>query len=275
MKTVLVPVDFSKASLNAASYALDFAHAINASMTLLHVYQLPPAFSEIPASAREIADTMNDAEKKMKEWEDEFTRKGSGKIKIYTAFRQGYITTIIEEYCSEVNPYAVVMGAHGANALERFLFGSNTLHALKHLSWPLIIVPKDAKFTSISKIGLACDLRDVLTTIHAGKIKKLVNDFHAELHILHVNTHKYKSVSDKEIEGTEWIRDMFLDMKPAFHFLSNEYLEEGVNEFAEKIKPDLLIVIPKHYGLIEQIVHKSHAKEMALHTHMPLLSIHE
>jgi hypothetical protein len=39
------------------------------------------------------------------------------------------------------------------------------------LSTPLIVVPPEAKFTSIKKIGLACDLKNVQETTPLKEIK--------------------------------------------------------------------------------------------------------
>ena len=275
MRTIIVPVDFSSASGNAANYALDFAHVINASITLIYVCQVPVAVSEAPVAAATIQGILDDAEKEIIKLKDDLLHKANGKLKVYTVIKEGYVVNQVAEYCKKVNPYAVIMGASGASATERVLFGSNTLSALKNISWPLIIVPKGAKFTQISRMGLACDLRNVVNSVHADEIKKMVTDFKAKLHILHVNTDRNKMIGDEEIEGSEWIRDMFIDLKPDFHFLHNENIEVAINEFAEKNNLDMLIVIPKKHGILEGIFHKSEAKQVALHAHLPLLSVHE
>ncbi|MBS1574983.1 MAG: universal stress protein [Bacteroidetes bacterium] len=275
MRTVIVPVDFSSASVNAANYALDFARAINASLTLLYVCQVPVAVSEAPVAAVTIQGILDDAEKTIIELKDDLLRKANGTLNIYTEVKEGYVVNQVAQYCKKVNPYAVIMGAGDASATERVLFGSNTLSALKNINWPLIIVPKAATFRQISSMGLACDLRNVANSLHADEIRKMVIDFKAKLHILHVNTSKDKMIGNEEIEGSEWIRDMFAGLKPEFHFLYNENIEAAINDFSEKNKLDMLIVIPKKHGMLEGIFHKSEAKKVALHTHLPLLSVHE
>ena len=53
MKTILVATDFSPAALNAANYAADMALAINADILLLHVYQIPVVYLEVPVALNE------------------------------------------------------------------------------------------------------------------------------------------------------------------------------------------------------------------------------
>jgi nucleotide-binding universal stress UspA family protein len=275
MKTILVPVDFSSASLNAVDYAMHFAYSIKGKITLLYVCQVPVAFSEVPASGQIYSGLIDEAKIKIQQLRHELIHTWGNKVIINTEVKEGTLITQVKELCSDLNPFAVVMGSSGASAMERILFGSNTISAVRQLSTPLIIVPVGAKFTSIVKLGLACDLRNVTGTVHAEEIKELVTNFQAQLHILHINTDKYNKIGDTEIEGSEWLRDMFLDQKPEFHFINKENIEEAVNEFAEKNNLDMLIVIPKNHGILEGIFHKSQTKEITLHTHVPLLSIHE
>jgi nucleotide-binding universal stress UspA family protein len=48
MNTILVPTDFSPAAENATAYAAQLARQIEASLVLLHVYQLPVPMTDYP-----------------------------------------------------------------------------------------------------------------------------------------------------------------------------------------------------------------------------------
>ena len=275
MKTLIVPVDFSAASANAAHYALDFATAIDASLALIYICQFPIAFSEVPVPAITVTELMKDAERNIAELKHDLLREAKGSIKIYTEVREGGIVSEIDHYCKSIQPYAVIMGARGVGSVETALFGSNTLSAMKHLAWPLIIVPKGVRFTNIKKIGLACDLRNVTQSVHADQIKSLVNDFHAELHVLHVQKESKGTIGNEEIEGSEWLREMLEELKPTFHFMTKNNIEEALNEFSESNNLDMLIMIPKKHGLLDGLLHQSQSKRLAMHTHVAVMSIHE
>src|SRR5579885_52477 len=49
MKTILAPIDYSKASLNALNYAADFAMKAKAKLVLFHAYEIPLPMAEAPA----------------------------------------------------------------------------------------------------------------------------------------------------------------------------------------------------------------------------------
>ena len=275
MKTIIVPTDFSAQAENAAYYAAEMAVEIDASLSLLYVYQPPMSFSEVPVPAEDINIMLSDAGEKINKLKEELLRKTAGKIKIYAEVKTGTIVTEIEALCRAVKPYAVVMGTQGTGAAERFFFGSNTLTAMKRLEWPLIVVPPGAKFTAITKVGLACDFRKVVETTPVEEIKSLIRDFHAELHVLHVSREVGDAFSPKVVEESGLLQEMLEEIHPKYHFIGNEDVDEALNDFALRNKLDLLIVIPKSHNILDRLLHKSHTKQLALHSQVPIMAVHE
>ena len=80
---------FLPAALNAANYAADMALAINADILLLHVYQIPVVYLEVPVVNEE--DMMQEAEKDINKLKEELTRKTGGKLNIETEVRMGFL----------------------------------------------------------------------------------------------------------------------------------------------------------------------------------------
>lgn len=275
MKTLVAPTDFSAVSVNAVNYAADMACVIGTDLSLVHVCLIPMAFSEVPAPAYNIEEMIAEAEEKINQLREKVSTRTCGRLKINTEVRTGNIVPEIDDYCATVNTYAVVMGAESIGAFERFLFGSKTVAAAKQLDWPLIVVPPDVKFTSIRQIGLACDFRKVAETIPFKELKDLVNEFKAELHVLHVSTETGDAFSDEKVEESTWLQDIIGELKPKYHFISGDDVEKSITEFTDKNKLDLLIVIPKKHNLFSKIFRHSHSKNLVLHSHVPVMAIHE
>ena len=275
MKTIIAPTDFSPASLNAVDYAADIARTIGAQMILFHVCSSAVLVSEVPVPAYSVEDLESDAQQQMSMLKEELMDRLGGGIKIYSEVKSGDVLTELNELCCRIRPYAVVMGPEEANVFERFLFGGKTVAALKKLQWPLLVVPPRARFKNFRKIGLACDLHDVVGSVHANKIKELVEEFRAELHVLHVTDINYNTYSPQTVEESGMLQEMLNGMNPQYHFIANPEVEEGIIEFAEANTLDLLIVIPKKHDLLSKIFKHRHSKHFALHTPIPLLAIHE
>jgi nucleotide-binding universal stress UspA family protein len=276
MKTIVAPTNFSAASINAVNYAADMACVIGTSLSLLHVYPIPVSFSDVAAPAYSIAELVADAEGQMKLVKEKLMYRTRDRIKITTEIKQGDVVLGIDEYCHTINPYAVVMAAESNAVFERFLFGGKTINAVRQLAWPLIVVPPDVQFTSIKKIGLACDLKNVIDTIPIKEIKDLVKEFHAQLHVLHASSEADGALTAETVEESGWLQEILGGLNPEYHFIKGtEDIEQSINDFAEKNNLDLLIVIPKKHNLISKIFNHSHAKRLVLHAHVPVMAIHE
>ncbi len=276
MKTIVVPTDFSTISLNAVNYAADLACVIGTNLSLIHVCIIPFTLSEVPPPTINMEEFVTDAEEKIRELKEKINYRLGEKLTIYTVVKQGDVVSEIDEYCNTVNPYAVVMGAESSGAFERFLIGGGkTISSMRKLSWPLIVVPPEVKFVSMKKIGLACDLRDVVETIPGNEIKSLVTEFHAELHVLHVKKEGEDDLGPESVEESGWLQEILVGLNPKYHFIRGTDIEKSISEFAEQNELDLLIVIPKKHNLISKMFQHSHSKRLVLQTHVPVMAIHE
>lgn len=271
MKTILVATDFSAAALNASNYAVAMASTIQADILLLHVYNLPVNYNEIPV-ATNVEILQQDAENEMNRLKNQLIQKSDGKINVTTEVRMGLFFPELKAVCERIKPYAVITGSQGTTVAERLLLGSHAVQAMKHLEWPLITVPPGFIFSSIKKIGFACDFEKVVDTVPVDEIKKLVNDFNASLHIL--NTGKQKEFKPELVFESGLVQEMLGNLKPEYHFITSDNTDEAILDFAEKNKIDLLVVLPKRHGLLDKLVHKSHTKRFVLHSHVPVMALH-
>jgi nucleotide-binding universal stress UspA family protein len=274
MRTIIAATDFSTNSLYAAYYAADMARMIGARLTLIHVNTIPVPVSEItlPNSTEQIKTEAGEQIKNIKE---KLLDRTDGRIIIDSIIKSGEVLNKISEYCESVKPYAVVMGAESAGTLERLLFGGKSLLAVSKLRWPLIIVPIYTLFKNIRKIGLACDFREVEETLRIPEIKDLVTEFKAELHVLHITGETRDSFCAETGNESELLHKMLEDLRPKYHFLNDVDIEKGINDFAERNKLDLLIIVPKKHNMINKIFNHSHSKRLVLHAHVPVMSLHK
>mgnify|MGYP003575777690 CR=1 FL=1 len=277
MKTIIVPTDFSSVSLNAVHYALDMAVSIDAEIILLDTFTPPVSYSDGPVSpvtTISIDEITKSSEAQLKDLKDELNRVSEGQVKFYTEARIGNTVDVLEDMCSSLKPFSVVMGSHGSTGVERLIMGSTTLSVIRHLRHPVIVVPPGTQYKQIRKIGLACDFKDVAETIPAEYIKNIVQEFVAELFVLNVNEDGETYDEETPLESA-WLDTLLGNIKPNYYFLKRDDVVEGINEFSETHNLDVVIVIPKKHNLLERIFHKSRSKELVKHAHIPILSIHE
>ena len=271
MKTILVATDFSRAALNATNYAIEMALAIDADLYLLHVFQTPGTSLQVPMPL--ILDEMlRDVEGEMDKQKEYVVRKTAGKLAVKTEVRREYFFAELEAVCDSIKPYCVIMGSQGTTVAERLAFGGHAVYAMRHLEWPLITVPPNTTFSSVKNIALACDFDDAINTMPLDKIKALVNDFGATLYVL--NTSKGEELDQEIISKTKQLEQELGTIKPHYNFIINLDTDAGILGFVEDNNIDLLIVLPKHYDLLHNLLHKSHTKHMVLHSKVPVLALH-
>jgi nucleotide-binding universal stress UspA family protein len=279
MKTLVVPTDFSSVSVNAMNYAVEMAQAINAGILLLHVYNVPVVYTDAPVSpvtTLSVDEIKRTSEERLEDLKINLLRVTSGKLEVFTESRMGDTVDELEEVCKAVQPFAVIMGSHGSTGLERMFMGSTTLTAIRHLKYPVIVVPPGTSYHGITKIGLACDFKDVMETTPVDYIKNIVREFGAELFVL--NVHSNPDNVDYEKETTvesAYLDSMLEDIPHHYYFLNKENVVEGINEFSENNNLDMVMVIPKKHRLIDSLFHKSKSRELVSRSHIPIVSIHE
>ena len=67
MKTIIVPTDFSPIATNAMNFAADMALNINASLMLLHIYQVPVSMTDVPVVLVSAEELRKSSEAKLQE----------------------------------------------------------------------------------------------------------------------------------------------------------------------------------------------------------------
>jgi nucleotide-binding universal stress UspA family protein len=275
MKTIIVATDFSAVATNAMNYAADLAKEINASLLLFHAYQVPVSMAEVPVVLVSAEELRKDAEEKLAELKSAIGHITSNSVKVYLEARLGDVVDELETLCDHIRPFAVVMGTKGATGLEKVLFGSTTLVAIRHLTWPVICVPPGKEFgKGIRKVGFACDFKQVVNTTPTEQIKDLVKEMHAEFHVLNVD-HKDRHFKASTPEESLMLHTMFEELRPSYHFIDHEDIERGINQFAEENNLDLVITIPKKHKLLDGLFHKSSSRQLVFESHVPVMCVHE
>ena len=165
------------------------------------------------------------------------------------------------------------MGSQGTSGSDRLFVGSETIQAMKKLEGTLITVPPGAKFSSIKRIGLACDLEKEIDDTLIHEIKKLVADFNAELHI--INAGKSRHHKPGVVFESVTLEIQLSPIKPKYHFITAENTDAGIIDYADMYEIDLLITLPKSRSLLELLKQKRVSKKLILRSHIPVMSLHQ
>lgn len=263
MKAIVVPIDFSPSSDNAMHYAAQLAQAVDASILLLHVYQIPVSMNDVPVMMVSVEELRNNADMGLERVKD-LLQKSFPALEIKTESRLGDIVNEIEDVCAEIHPLAIVVGKHGASGVERFLFGSTTLSIIRHSTVPVISVPENVAQLSLHNIALAAD--DSPLAAYKETIEHFVQMVKSKFFIVHVQQNKNDKPDLKKI---------WPDMNPACETISDDDFVHGIESYITSQAIDLLIILPHKHSAMERLFFKTHTTDLIQKLKIPIMCIPE
>ncbi len=276
MQTLLVPTDFSKNAYNVARYAIALAADIGVSKIILYnayepyVAEDPELGMPIQIDLEEFRKISNNGLAKMKE---ELQHELPAAIELVCDSEYNIVTSGITEACKKHHADLIVMGISIAGTkLEEAIIGSTSIDVSKESKTPVIIIPANAQYTGLKNVLLALDFKKTAGETAAAAIKKLLDDTHAQLDVLHVETNKPHETKLSEQQSFE---TLFNEYNPRFHFLKGNSFTDTIDTFALENNTDLIIIISKKHGLFGSIFKPSHTKSLAFHSHIPVMTLHE
>jgi nucleotide-binding universal stress UspA family protein len=261
MRTVLVPVDFSDTSLNAATYAVKMLTGIyGVNMLLYHMYEKPEHAAATDEQLIKLKSSLFDA----------------GIVKMQTVSEQGHgFAGSFERYVSDTRPDMIIMGITGKNKIEQTFVGSNTLHIIKKNLCPVVIVPPGAKFSKLKNIALASDFNHAPSVAIASVIKNLLSGYFARLHIVNVNPAHHVSITDAYQKVKDEMNELFKGYEHDFHFIGLYDLPQTLNMFVNDHNIDMIITLPRDQSWLSTLLGNSHTKRMSYQSIVPVLAIHQ
>jgi nucleotide-binding universal stress UspA family protein len=143
MKKILIPIDGSECSLNAARYAVKLAKDENAQVFCIHVIESVPYYGYV-GSQPAIERYYEDLEEKVQSWfgkvRNMAKNEGISEIKTKTFSNVKSITGSIIDYAANNNMDLIVIGTRGRTGLKRFLIGSVANGVVQHAHCAVLLV---------------------------------------------------------------------------------------------------------------------------------------
>ncbi|MEJ0057623.1 MAG: universal stress protein [Bacteroidota bacterium] len=150
MKKILIPCDFSKPFTEAFRFGISFARSIGASVTVLHVIDLPALADPMLGQTFVIDAGIYDSLTRLAQQKfEQLRKKYAPDLPIKFEVKQGPVGMIIEEYSRQPSLDYIVMGTHGVTGLKEFFVGSNTERVVRFSNVPVFAVRKAKEFSSI------------------------------------------------------------------------------------------------------------------------------
>ncbi len=265
MKTILALVDFSDASINSLSFAAELSKRTSASLIIMNIIQDGEGDEE----------TKN----KLKSIETDLKKSFASDLKCESSIAHGDLIATLKKIIAARQPDLIIMGTKGASGLKKLLIGSNTVNVIAKTKVPVLVIPEVARFENFlnkgkNRIVLATDL-DLLENEEALDILKEIALLIIEPKVRVVSVRpKNTGLPDLKRMARDYLLSIFnpeIESERVTVFSSN--VIGGINFYLNQNEDTgLVAMIARDSG---HLIQKHYTREMASHTHLPLLVLHD
>ncbi len=290
LRKILVPIDFSIPSQNAARFAVMLAAKSNSEVKLLHVFNSPIVdmipFTDVASIQIDFDMNYNLLHKTAKEklakfYNDlvEFAKQiGAEKVPIGYTLREGYAAYGIIETSQKYKPGIIVMGTKGEGFRSTELVGSVANEVSEETHLPLLVIPEKAVLKGVDEVKnvLYATNFDESDYVSIRKLLKIVSPFDIKLFCVHVSD-KPDSPAIKAQSSS--LKDYFKIINPSMavecSVIESKDMVKAFTDVIKDKKINLVALTSIKRSIIFKLFNPSLSKKMLYQSDVPVLLFHE
>ena len=279
MKTYLVPIDFSKASLHAAEFVAALSHQTDVEhIILLNAYYVSVYETTLPTPdlvllrEEEVEQNAADRIKKLESIKRKLYKHVRQGVEISTHLNRSHLVDAVVDNSIDKNVDLVVLGSIGNSSNDDTQIGSHVIDISKASPVPVMVVPPAYDFENISRIALACDFNKVTESVPLEALKLLLDNKKLDLLVANVDNKATHSEKDVERMAEETaLHNMLKQYKPKYYYINETDIIKGILQFAADKDVQLVIVLPHKYSFFQALLHSSVSQQLAVSSSVPVL----
>jgi len=284
---ILVPVDFSSYSLNAACYAAHVAFQKGAELTLIHVYFNPITnpisydhFYSFPANVAEtLGEIMENAGDMMKEFRTKHSNymveHELNDVQVKTEIIGGIAEEAILDFAESGHYDLMVVGIRGKESSDSW-FGSFMTEIINKSSIPVLAIPGNASYkeSMFKKLMYATNF-DKSDGMAIRKLIEIAMPLDTHISIVHID-----ETSDNPFVNYDLahFKDKYVanvgNVEMDFDLIVNKNRVRGIEDFILNKEIDIIAVTSHKRNIITSLFKPSLTKELLFRLGIPMLIFH-
>jgi len=269
MKKILIPTDFSENALKALRYAINIANRIDASLIVLHAYQVSHGAGSLLSLDRIIQD---DREQEMYSLIHSVKPLLKKNITLESHVKHGNAVDLTIRAAEQLDADLILMGTTGADAIKKMFMGSTARNIIKNTDKAVLAIPLSYEGDYISNITLAYDNKTLKDNTFLNPLLELIKINDAKLNLIAVVDDGNDNIKIDE-ELTNYLKLNKIEHR--FSKISANSVSEGIIDFVRNNDTNLLCLIHHNRSWYENIFHRSVSENMAYESHIPLLVLRD
>jgi nucleotide-binding universal stress UspA family protein len=274
MKTILVPIDFSKSSEYATKMAAKIAQKSGSKTCLLHIIELPSGMEDMGSrSSFSIPESMlylRKIRERIFEFRDRFFTENQ---EVYHAIRFQNPYEGIIAYADKINTDLIIMGSKGHSDFEEILIGSNTEKVVRTSTKPVLVVKKDSEKFKLKNLVFASSFKNDDKKEVLRKLLEFAVIFDSKIQLLKVTT---PSNFESTFEATKKIKEFISEFdlpKHSITIYNDISVEKGILNFSREINADLIALSTHGRSGLSHLFSSSVTKNLSKNALKPMLTI--
>jgi len=286
IRRILVPVDFSVHSENAAQYALQIANKLKSNIKLVNAYLdpvgTPQTYLEsysyqvnIDSVIMEIEEETHKSLKAMVSRLKQYCKdeKIEG-VRIGFDLFKGNAVDVILNQIEYYKPGMIIMGTRG-NELEGIrTYSSVTAHLIQKSTVPVLAVPANYNskdFKTPERVLYATNFDDSDFSA-LRRLVTIVKPFNIKIYCVHAATEESDVIGEAQLKKIKsYLTNSIGSKKIECGLLNTVDIQTGLEDFIEDQNIDVLAVNTRKRNIITRVFKRSMTRKFLFHSHIPLL----
>ncbi|WP_341216636.1 universal stress protein [uncultured Wocania sp.] len=272
MKTILLPTDFSKNSINAIDYAIELFKDVECCFYLLNVQKASSFISDdmmVVSSSATIYKTIIDAAKKsISNIISKIEKKHHNK-------KHQFVSVVdYDNFIDSINQVSkkhkvdlIVMGTKGASGLEKIIFGSNTVRVIQRCNMPVLAIPDGCKFKNAGNIAFATSNSKQFNEDEFKPLKEIMALRNSKLDILHLADQHHLAYN--AYDNMEFFSTHFNKAKHEFIDTTSNDMFNTVHKYIINNDIKILAMMNKRHSFLERLFTRHDVETFAFNIDVP------
>ena len=279
MKNILIPTDFSENSLNAVKYAISFFEDIGANFYMLHVsltdeMNEDECYYKYSDTDQDQIISLNPSDKLQLELQETKQLSSNKKHSFYAIHEQVQFIEAIRKCVLDKHIDFIVMGTKGESKQSNTVLGSHTADVITRVKCTVLVIPEKAKYTKPKNIVFPTDFNIYYKGKLLNTLSEILEKKNAEMSVLYISK-KIQDLSSLQKKNRGYLEAYLQDKPHSFYFISNENVDNAIEDFVSKTNVDMIAMIAKNLNLFQRTLFQPIVAKVSYHTKVPFLVLHE
>ena len=276
MKTILLPTDFSKNSMNAIDYAMELFKDEVCNFHVLNVQKVSSFISDdmmLVSSSATVYNTIIDAAKKsianiISTIKAEYN---NNKHTFHSIVDYDNFIDSINQVSKKNEVDLIVMGTNGASGLGQMIFGSNTVRVMQRCDAPVLAIPNNCEFSSLNNIAFVTNHETLFIEESFKWLSYFANMHHSKLSVLHLADENH--LAQKQSKNNSFFETHFPNAKHEYMDTNSKDMFNAVQRYIDNNEVEMLSMMHEKHSFLERLFTRHLVETFAFNIKVPFLVI--